>query len=181
MALESAPAVSDILRRQVEARTGECVQLANVTFNLNLSLPEIRFDVSGSAWGYYVREGEHCYIRYNPLLMVRFPAEGLQRTVPHEVAHYVVDRMYVKRRCKPHGAEWRSVMTAFGLPGARATHQTPLDDIPVRRQQRFPYECDCGPLEVSATRHNRMMRRKTVYFCKRCRQPLRLSSNVPTT
>lgn len=168
------------LRIKIEARTSSYIQKANTLFELDLSELDIRFDVSGSTWGYYLRRGRHCCIRYNPLLMARFPLEGLEQTIPHEVAHYVVDQMYPNRRCKPHGREWRMVMAAFGIPNARATHQAPLDGIPVRRQQRYRYECNCGPLEVSATRHNRMERKQTVYFCKRCRQPLRRSAGVPT-
>lgn len=166
---------------QIEARTQHYIDLANQQFALQLPSVSIRFDVSGSAWGYYVRKGRACHIRYNPILMARFPKEGLQCTVPHEVAHYVVDRMFPKRRCKPHGLEWRNVMASFGIPNARATHATPLDGIRVRRQARFPYECDCGPLEVTATRHNRMAQRGTVYFCKRCRQPLRFAGHNPNS
>jgi hypothetical protein len=35
-------------------------------FQIRLKPLQIEFDVSGSAWGYYVRRQQQCLIRYNP-------------------------------------------------------------------------------------------------------------------
>lgn len=155
-------------RNLVIETTAHYIQEANRLFGLALAPLPIHFDVFGSAWGYYVRKGNQRWFRYNPLLFARHPKEGLSDTIPHEVAHYVVDLRYPKRRCKPHGREWREIMYGFGITNPRATHRTSLEGIPVRRQQRYIYYCRCGETTLSATRHNRIQRKGTRYLCRRC-------------
>ncbi len=154
------------------ATTGDFIAQARRRYGLLLPELEIRFDVHGAAWGYYIRKGCRRWFRFNPTLFARHFDEGLNDTIPHEVAHYVVDKRYPRRRCKPHGAEWRQVMRDFGIDNPRATHRTPLDGLPIRRQRRYIYYCACGEVPLSATRHNRILRGQTRYFCRRCHQPL---------
>jgi len=80
--------------RLILERTEKCIKLANRHYGLDLDTPTVTFNVKGTAWGYYMRRGKKVTIRFNPLLFARYFQEGLQDTVPHEVAHYVVDSMY---------------------------------------------------------------------------------------
>lgn len=159
-------------RNAIIAATHHRIAQARQHYQLALPELEIRFDVSGAAWGYYVRKGQQRWFRFNPQLFALHFDEGLQDTIPHEVAHYVVDLRYPHRRCKPHGTEWRAVMAAFGIENPRATHSTSLDGLTIRRQQRHRYYCACGETMLSATRHNRIQREGVRYLCRRCRQPL---------
>ncbi len=158
-------------KKRIIATTRDYIDRANAEFGLKLPPLPVHFDVHGAAWGYYVRKGGERWFRFNPMLFARHFDEGLNDTVPHEVAHYVVDRRY-RRRCKPHGAEWQAVMRRFGIDNPRATHDTNLDGLPVRRQRRYLYYCACGEVPLSATRHNRILHKGARYLCRRCGQVL---------
>lgn len=153
-------------------RAAQCVRLANKAFGVDLPVPKIRFSVKGTAWGYYQRRGKKIEIRFNPLLFARYFQEGLQDTVPHEIAHYFVDAMYTGRP-KPHGREWREVMHVFGIENPRATSDYDTTGLGVRKQQRIKYRCSCQTHEVSKTRHNRMLR-GSKYQCISCHEELQL-------
>ncbi|HFD87981.1 MAG TPA: hypothetical protein ENJ35_09940 [Gammaproteobacteria bacterium] len=155
----------------IRKKTTECITKANKHYKLKLQPLDIHFDVHGTSWGYFVRKNGHCLLRYNPTLFARHFREGLEDTIPHEVAHYVVDQRFQRRR-KPHGVEWREVMRLFGIENPRATHQTPLDGLDIRRQRRYVYYCGCGETRLSATRHNRIVYKGARYFCRKCKQPL---------
>ena len=160
------------LQNRIIIRTETLSRQASDHFNLRLKPLKVIFNITGSAWGYYVRNNITCCIRYNPWLFAQYLTEGLDDTVPHEVAHYLVDMRY-RRRCKPHGSEWREIMHFFGIEKPRATARYNLDGIPVRRQRRHIYHCDCQSHEISTTRHYRILRGLN-YNCLRCGSTLRL-------
>lgn len=155
-------------RQQIITTTRARISEAESQFNKRFPKVEISFDVTGSAWGYYVRKGRQRRIRYNDALFEKFFAEGLADTVAHEVAHFVVDSLYRRGRIKPHGKEWREVMSLFGIQNPSVTHSTDLSGIEVRQQRRFKYHCQCGPVMLSTTRHFRVLRGTTTYSCRRC-------------
>jgi len=66
--------------------------------------------------------------------------------------------------------EWRRVMKAFGV-SPRATGRYELSGVPVRRQQRHSYRCDCRQHELTSTRHNRHQQGRK-YICRSCGAPL---------
>ena len=82
--------------------------------------PRIVFDLRGATAGMAVTErtGAHRvkqWIRIHPQLLLRYPVRMIQQTIPHEVAHLVVD-WYLPRVTDPHGPEWMAVMVYFGRP-----------------------------------------------------------------
>ena len=156
--------------RLILERTEKWIKLANRHYGLDLDVPTVNFNVKGTAWGYYMRRGKKVTIRFNPLLFARYFQEGLQDTVPHEVAHYVVDSMYTGRP-RPHGPEWREVMNLFGIKNPRATSDYDTTGLEVRRQRRFSYACGCQNHEVSTTRHKRILK-GAKYLCRTCGQEL---------
>ena len=155
----------------VISQTHALIELANRRLDLRLKPIKVFFDIRGSAWGYYVRKYRNRFIRYNPWLFEKYFTEGINDTVPHEVAHYVVDMRY-RKRCKPHGVEWREIMQLFGVAQPRATSRHNLDGVPVRRQQRFRYTCACQSHEISTTRHRRILRGQQ-YLCRHCSETIR--------
>jgi len=158
------------LKARIENATADCLQRAQELFGRTLPAIEIRFDLRGRAAGMYVRRGRHRCIRYHPALFSLDPSHHLEHTVPHEVAHYVTDLLH-RRRVRPHGQEWRAVMTALGAV-PRATGDYSLEGIPLRRERRHSYRCGCGEHLLTARRHHRVQRGRMVYVCRRCRQPL---------
>lgn len=163
-------------QNHVVARTEACIAQATEHYGLRLRPIQVLFDITGSAWGYYIRKNKQQFIRYNPWLFALHFTEGLNDTVPHEVAHYIVDMRY-RRRCKPHGPEWREVMQFFGIEKPRATARYSLDGIPVRRQKRHIYYCDCQTHKISSTRHYRILR-GIKYACRQCGSHLRTGQSL---
>jgi SprT protein len=40
--------------------------------------------------------------------------------------------------------------------------------VPVRRQRRFRYRCDCSTHQLSARRHNKIRHGRANYLCRSC-------------
>lgn len=137
-----------------------------------LPLPEVRFDLRGRAAGQAVlsrRRNVVDVIRLNADLLASHPRDMLDETVPHEVAHVAVHRLY-GRRVRPHGPEWKALMQAFGVP-ADTCHKLPV--TPARRLRQFRYACGCDePAWLTSIRHRRAQN-GTAYLCRRCGERLR--------
>lgn len=154
-------------REQVCAETLACLRRAESLFELKHRPIEIRFDLQGRAAGMYRVRRRQQVIRYNPYLFARYFEHGLDTTVPHEVAHYVTDRLYGLAHVRPHGREWKTVMLALGAE-PRATARFDLEGMPLRRQRRFSYRCDCSTHQLSACRHNKITSGRARYHCRAC-------------
>ena len=122
----------------------------------------------------FCHHGRQSWIRYNPWIFAQNLPLHIEDTVAHEVAHYGVHKVFgrLRPKPKPHGVEWKSLVQLLGgKPSARFELDT--EGLPLRRQRRFSYRCDCREHEVSATRHNRA-RQGTKYLCRYCHSPLSL-------
>lgn len=141
--------------------------------------PRLSFNLRGRSAGMAVyqprkRRAEPDLIRINAGLLQEHPDEMLEETIPHEVAHIVAHRLFGPR-IKPHGAEWRAVMAAFGK-SPEVQHRMEVE--PSRRLRRYRYHCACpAGVELTSIRHNRA-RRGTGYVCRKCGQRLRWSGDA---
>lgn len=161
-------------RQRVVAATRATIAQAAVLFSCELAEIAVMFDLRGLAAGMYRVRGGRREIRYNPHIFARYFSDNLENTVPHEVAHYVIDVLHGMRRVRPHGPEWRAVMRAFGAEPT-VTCRYDLDGLPVRRQQRFSYRCACTTHSISTVRHKRIQGGRARYSCRRCQTPLSYS------
>ena len=159
--------VDSIQRRKILDATESCLRRAAEIFGFSYEPVAVSFDLTGRAVGQYRVDRKGRRIRYNPYLCAKYFVDTLNCTVPHEVAHYVVERLYRARRVRPHGEEWKRVMRVFGAP-VRATVRYDLSGVPMRRQQRFPYRCSCNEHSLSSVRHNRVRSQRAVYLCRAC-------------
>jgi len=157
-------------QREVVDLTREYVRKAEQLFATKFPKITVKFDLSGRSAGMYKVVGRGRCIRYNPWIFAKYFEENLGGTVPHEVAHFVIDQVYGMGRVKPHGVQWQALMAKFGAD-AGVTFDLNLDGVPQRRQNRHPYQCPCRRHEVSSTRHNRVQRGQH-YYCVRCRGKL---------
>ncbi len=165
--MEYVTPIDEVRRREVVERTREYVRLGARHLRREFDCPEVLFDLRGRASGMYrVRRGER-QIRYNPWLFAKYYEDCLATTVPHEVAHYLTDRVHGLRRIRPHGREWRALMEVFGAD-ASVTADYSLEGIPVRRTTTYPYRCACDLHRLGARRHKRAQRREVRYHCVRC-------------
>ena len=163
----TAASIGERQRRQVCSATLDCLQRAERLFRLGHKPIPVRFDLSGCTAGMYRVARREAVIRYNPYIFARYFEHGLAVTVPHEVAHYITDRLYGIAYVRPHGREWRAVMQALGAE-PRATARFDLSGIPQRRHRRFGYACDCDTHQLSTCRHNRIVAGKARYYCRGC-------------
>lgn len=112
-------------------------------------------------------------IRFNPILLSDNLDAFLEVVVPHEVCHLLAYRLFGKVR--PHGKEWQGLMLElFGIRG-QVYHQM---DITKVKGKIFHYQCECGPIELSIRRHNKVVRGEQTYICKKCRSTLRAEARV---
>lgn len=163
----TATALDARRQHQVCRETLACLQRAECVFDLRHKPIPVLFDLAGRAAGMYRVKRREAVIRYNPYIFARHFEHGLSTTVPHEVAHYITDRLYGIARVAPHGREWRTVMQALGAP-AQASCNLDLEGLPLRRQRRYRYRCACRTHELSACRHNRIGSGRARYFCRAC-------------
>ncbi len=156
----------------VLARVGADTQRAASYLGVTLKLLPVYFDLKGAAAGMFCAREQSQWLRFNPWVFAQDFNLHLADTVPHEVAHYGIHARFGLRRVKPHGVEWRELVTALGGT-PKATYRQYTAEIPVRRQRRYTYYCDCRQHEVSATRHNRMQARQAQYRCRFCNGDLK--------
>ena len=153
-----------------------CLSTANRATGSSLSLPLIVFDLRGRAAGQFrIREGAP-QLRFNTAIFARYFDDNLEQTVPHEVAHYLVYELFMKkapgRRIMPHGREWKAMMQLLGVP-ATTRHGFDLSDIPVRREQRLAWSCGCSTHSITKRTHLRMLRgeKRICTVCKAVLMP----------
>ena len=148
--------------------------------------PEINFSLRGRCAGQASWKARKTVLGRKLDLKLRFnleayrqdPADMLEDTIFHEVAHLVVAMKYKTKR-SPHGPEWQAVMRdCFGIEPKR-THG--LDLAPARKVARdFVYVCKCREHHLTSIRHNRMVAKKAKYRCVACGEVLVFSENKRT-
>ena len=140
-------------------------------------MPTITMDVRGCAAGY--ANSIDNTIRLNPILFRDNQDAFVSRTIPHELAHIVANRLYGVDRTKTgkrrsHGPRWKQVMETFGCDSSRC-HSYDVENARARKrspQKRWAYRCRCQIMHLSTTRHNKIMR-GTTYSCRKCGGHLR--------
>jgi SprT protein len=160
------PIDPDRQARVVEAVNG-FIRVGESHYGRSFAAVPVLFDLKGKTSGMYRVRGRERVIRFNPWIFAKHYRESLASTVPHEVAHYLTDRVYGLHRIRPHGREWRELMAAFGAD-ARVTSDYSLEGIPRRNSRRYAYRCECRSHELSAIRHNRVQRGQAQYQCRYC-------------
>ena len=159
------------LIHQARQQTLDLIRRAERHFGLRISQSGIHFDLKGKAAGMVVfPPGEKPYIRFNPGLLMLNQAHFLAQTLPHEVAHLVARRLY-GANIRPHGDEWKQVMAFYGADPIRC-HNYELGNSCTRKIRRFTYRCGCRQHQLTAIRHNRILKGQA-YFCKFCGESLR--------
>lgn len=159
------------LQQQVLDQTARFIELGGELLGQRFEPVPVAFDLRGRTAGMYRVRGKQRLIRYNPWIFAKYFDDSLNVTVPHEVAHYLVDCVHGIRRVKPHGAEWRGIMDAFGVD-SRATARFDLAGIPQRRQRQFAYRCACQRHQLGSRRHTKVQRGEARYRCRQCGEHL---------
>lgn len=81
-------------------------------------------------------------IYLNPRLM-DVSQDEVQRTLRHELAHFLAQHRAGRRRIAAHGAEWKRACADLGIPRESRCHDLPFKRAKVAR--RYFYACpECG-------------------------------------
>jgi len=159
--------ISTDRQQQVISETKHFLKSAEDYYERSFSEIPVLFDLKGRAAGMYrVRAGQRV-IRYNPYVFAKYFDDNFNETIPHEVAHYVTDVLFGLKNIRPHGNEWKSVMSVFGV-AANRTANYDLSGLPVRQYQKFIYHCGCQSFELTTRRHNKILRGTGQYLCRDC-------------
>lgn len=157
-------------QEQILSATEACLYQVAVELERTFDPIPVYFDLKGRAAGMYKVKKSQRMIRYNPHIFARYFSENLSTTVPHEVAHYVVDVLFGMRNTQPHGKEWKNIMALLDAD-ASVTCNFDLKGLPTKKYQRFDYICSCRTHELTRIRHNRVLK-GTRYLCRHCKQEL---------
>jgi SprT protein len=163
--------IDNTQQQLVVETTGAHIARASKIFDTEFKIIPVRFDLRGRSAGMYRVKNSRRHIRYNPYLFAKYFDDNLADTVPHEVAHYICDRLYGLRYIRPHGIEWKSVMEALGARAVRTSNYD-LEGIPLRTQRRHTYSCGCTTHRLTSRRHNRVLREEARYLCRLCGKTL---------
>lgn len=167
------PAVSGALitvisqhdKDEVEQRVIALFSLAESHFKTPMQRPAISWRKSGKNAG--TANLTVNKINFNPVLFTHNRQAYFDEVIPHEVSHVVVYQIY--GRVSPHGKQWQWVMhNLFGAP-ARTTHNFDLAPLGLKQ---YVYQCQCGEMNLSVRRHNKVVRQKQQYLCRGCRAVL---------
>ena len=150
---------------QVQRKLNQSLQLAEAYFKQKFTMPEVNYELRGIKAGVaYLQKNE---IKFNRTLLLENADEFIRQVVPHELAHLIVYQIF--GRVKPHGKEWQLVMSEiFRLP-ADTCHQFDIKNV---QGKAFEYRCACPAHFLSTRRHNRIVREKIEYLCRKCKGKL---------
>jgi predicted SprT family Zn-dependent metalloprotease len=158
------------LRVLINERIDEVLTIAHERYGFPGHEVETRFDLRGLAAGTAQTTREDNIGTYRRILRFNLEActsgedsHGYRNTVPHEIAHLVVQWRWLSRdllgfRHKPqaHGSEWRSVCIALGGNGERCHSEQLTRTRPkIVHIYRVPV---AGEVKVSTVVHNKIQR-----------------------
>jgi predicted SprT family Zn-dependent metalloprotease len=110
-------------------------------------------------------------LKFNAEATEKYFDDMLNNTVPHEVAHSVVQfhichGMYgYGRKIMPHGVEWRRVCLALGGTTAERCHSYKL--TAARKTNRYLYELPiAGTVEIGSKHHKAIQQGACVFIKK---------------
>jgi SprT protein len=168
---------------KIEKKVKECLKKAELKFKQPFNYDSIEVDIRGRAAG-QIRYGYSSIakpkfnntpqnlpiLRFNPYLLLKYKDTFIDQVVPHECAHLVAFNLF-GTTIKPHGSEWKALMVNLYQCPPDVTHRY---EIARKKRPLFDYACGCLDInhQLSVIRHNKIIKHKAVYLCKKCRTPL---------
>lgn len=164
----------------IEDKIIECISVYENKYpHIKWEIPEIKFDIRSShlAGQYRYRDNKHI-IRLNQTFLNLYKEKYINRTVIHEIAHYI--KRKINPYDRPHGYVWKRIMMSFEKDPTRCwdnEYDKTLiqSNAPVRKKRnvvRYHYKCSCANHFISQTKYNRIIR-GTKYYCHRCREEIK--------
>ena len=126
--------------------------------------PKVRMDLTGKIAGKFCPRATPL-LQFNLNLMLENKEAFLSSTVPHEVAHFVVN--IIAPYSSPHGTVWQAIMKLFGVSNPQTYHSYKVSP-PKRRKRPYIYQCSCRKHRFTQCRHNYAEQRIS-YTCGVCK------------
>jgi SprT protein len=146
-------------------RIHDAFQTASKFYSKDFNLPTISFKLKGRRAGYASFYRNKVALN-NEMLHANGDA-FISDTPGHEAAHLIAYHVY-GTSIRPHGIEWKKVMRVIG--------QEPNRCHSFEVVTRYRYFCKCSDrIFLTTQKHNRMQTRKTVFYCKNCKETIRWS------
>ena len=162
------------IRQQAEAAVRKAEMRGRSFYDINLPDASIDFSLRGRCAGQArVDCNGRTSLRLNQQLLAENLEDFLSRTIPHEVAHLVVNWQARNRnqRPRPHGPEWQAVMqNCYNLSPKRchSYQTTPARVVP----KPYLYTCNCREHRLTNIMHKRISRSYQA-LCKVCKAPIK--------
>ncbi|MGO2498217.1 MAG: SprT family zinc-dependent metalloprotease [Vibrio litoralis] len=157
----SAIVVPQDLIHQLESSLQVYLKKAELALECTFPTPELSFQVRGKVAGKaYLQQWQ---IRLNPTLLIENQQAFVEQVIPHELAHLITYHQF--GRVKPHGKEWRYVMTNIFRCPPETYHAFDISSV---QGETFTYQCQCQTHQLSIRRHNKVKRQQTRYHCSLC-------------
>lgn len=185
------------VKAKVVAKLKEGIALAEAKYNQKFAMPKVSYDLRGRVAGYANYREWH--IRLNAVLLMENVEVFLERTVPHELAHLITDRVYpeahasdimftrsgrMKRtKREVHGPRWQSVCLVLGMTDITRCHKYDVTNSKVVKSssRQVEWKCPCGTvLKLTPKMSARLDAAPDSRWHRGCRGR-RLTRVVPTT
>lgn len=150
---------------QVERKIDQLLAIASSLYEVPFKRPAVTWRKSGKNAG--TANLTHNRINLNPVLFCHNRDAFFTDVIAHELSHLLVFQLF--GRVQPHGWQWQKMMEEVFQRPANTTHNFDLAPLKLKS---FYYRCECGPVELSVRRHNKVIRGQQRYFCRRCKQTL---------
>ena len=154
------PEETSFLKQKVIFSTQIWWEKFNTKFGKNYGYPTVSFGLNGATAGTATYSKQH--IQYNLEIAIRNEDDFLNTTIPHEIAHLFAYNMYhlinnypLKPMIKPHGKEWKRVMSIMGIKPSRC-HNYNVEEFVKRHERPFTYKCKCRTRNYTKLIHTRM-------------------------
>lgn len=140
-----------------------------IEFKKIFKLPTLAFNQRGRIAGSALLQKN--LIKLNPKLLIENPEYFHTHIIAHELAHILVYQLY-GLRVKPHGIEWKKMMLEVFNLAPKVTHNLDTSNAQLKS---FLYKCACQHIPLSVIRHNKVVKGKQSYICRKCGESLALA------
>jgi SprT protein len=175
--------VTAAVKARVQAKLAEGIAIAQRKYGVTIDSPTVVYKKRGTAAG--TANYRTWTIDLNPVLLMENVDSFIARTVPHELAHLITDKVYPEahsteivrthrglRRTKRdvHGQYWQSVMRALGADPSRCHSYDTTNSKIHKTTTKHEYRCSgCGVVvAVGGRRHSALQSNPRAVYHQAC-------------
>lgn len=189
--------VTAAIKARVEKKLKDGIALAEKKYGQTFAMPKVTYDLRGRTAGTANYRTGH--IRLNAVLLMENVEDFLDRTVPHELAHLITDKVYpeahdfagltitrrgIRRVARDvHGPRWQSVCLVLGMTDITRCHQYDVTNSKVVKSngRTIEWKCACGEVLKLTPKKSAMLDANPGSLWHRGCRGRALTRVVPTT